>query len=492
MKTFVSILLFGLLVLSGCSDNDDSKSTLNPFNGQAIPVEPFGIEDTMTPSYGWTPVQSATRYRLLVQETKQESTPKDTNGTYIIDKWYTPDEAVCDFEEDVCIVTPDVPLEGTYTWKVLACTENECGSWSDELEFSYPPPSTPRFTNNGDGTVTDNYTDLTWTQDANLYGENDWWNAMNYCWDLTLASHSNWRLPNISELNSLIDETQEDPALPPDNPFTNVQPGFYWSTITNAYLIDVAWGVYFSNGRVGYGDKIDDNAVFCVRGEGTGDYPEPVVYDSYEENVNAKTTQFVYFDEVVNNILKPQNVQFNQRSYGHVCKSVEVHVQKIGVLNAKMTDCRKDSTQPVNWIKNNVISGGWPPPAYEQRYLISYYDQTPHKYHPIPDKFRFVVWGDLIIYDFKGGGNTYKCEEVMLGWTDAEKLTHGSRGMTFITNSASSKCYSKTSAVSQKKTKSMPLECHHITTGEPRLFKVHRWAHRNATPNHFLLEWCNE
>ena len=491
MKKIVAIVLISFLGFLGCSGSDDATSTFNTFNGQTIPVEPFGIQNTMTPTYGWTPVQYATRYHLLVQEAIEGSNIQDTTETYVIDEWYTAEEAGCISEEDLCIVTPDIDVDGTFIWKVLACAGEECGTWSDDLQFSYPPPTTPRFTDNGDGTVTDNYTGLMWTQDANLYGENDWWDATSYCWDLTLANHSNWRLPNISELNSLIDETQEDPALPPDNPFTNVQSGFYWSSITNAYLTDVAWGVHFSNGSVGYGDKNDDNDVCCVRGEGKGDYPEPVVCDSCEGDVNAKATQFVYFDEVVNGYLKPKDVQFNQRSYGHVCKSVEVGVQRIGVLIAKMTDCRGDSTQPVNWIKNNVIGGGWPPPAYEQRYLISYYYQTSFKYHPIPDKFRFVVWGDLIIYDFKGAG-TYKCEAVMLGWTNAQSLTLHSEGFTFITNSASSKCYSKEPQVFQKKTQSMPLECRHITTGEPRLFKVSRWAHPRASPNHFLLEWCNE
>lgn len=491
MNKIALIVLVGFLGFLGCGDNDDATNTFDTFNGKAIPVDPYGFEDTMAPAYGWTPVESATRYHLLVQDTHQESTAQNTSEMNIVDEWFTAAEAGCVSEESLCLVTPEVALEGTYTWKVLACTDHECGLWSDELEFAYPPPTTPRFTDNGDGTVTDHNTTLMWTKDADLSGTKDWWNATSYCWDLTLANHGNWRLPHISELNSLIDETGADPALPPDSPFTNVQPGYYWSSTNNADLTDMAWGVQFNNGGVGYEEKIDHNPVCCVRGEGNDDYPQPVACDGCEGDVNGKTSKFVYFDEVVNGYLKPQNVQFNQRSYGHVCKSVEVVGERIGVLNAQMTDCRSDSTRPVDWIKNNVIGGGWPPPAYEQRYLISYYYQTP-KYHPIPDKFRFVVWGDLIIYDFKETGNTYKCEAVMLGWTNAQKPTTGSRGWTFITNSASSKCYSKEPQVYQKKTQSMPLECRHIKTGETRLFKVSRWAHIRATPDHFLLEWCNE
>ena len=265
MKTFISILLFGLLVLSGCSDNDDSKSTLNPFDGQAIPVNPFRFEDTIIPSFEWIPVQLATRYRLLVQEAIEDPTTQDTTETYVIDEWFAAAEAGCDSEESLCIVTPEMELEGAYTWTVLACTDDDCGLWSDELEFSYPPPATPRFTDNGDGTVTDTHTDLMWTQNANLYGENDWWDATSYCWDLTLAEKSDWSLPYISELNSLIDETQVDPALPSDNPFTNVQSDFYWSSTTDVGNTNFAWGALFGDGSVSLGDTGGEGYAWCVR-----------------------------------------------------------------------------------------------------------------------------------------------------------------------------------------------------------------------------------
>ena len=496
MKKIIGLLLVGFLGFSGCSDNDDTKSTFNKFYGQAIPVDPYGIEDTMTPTYGWSSIQEATRYHLLVQDANQDSTIQDTSETYAFDEWYTAEQAGCGSEESLCLVTPDMELEGTYAWKVLACTEDDCGLWSDELEFSYPPPTTPRFTDNGDGTVMDHNTKLMWTKDADLCSTKNWWDAANYCWDLTLANHSDWSLPYISELNTLIDEAQVDPAMPLDNPFTNVQSDFYWSSTTNAYLTDLAWGVHFSNGSVGYGVKIDDNDVWCVRGEGRGtDYPRPVAYDCSEVDVNAKTSEWVYFDKVVNGYLKPQDVQFNQRSYGHVCKRVEMSVQRPGILFAKLTDCGNNSTAPVNWIKDKVIGGGWPPPAYEQRYLISYYTFSNLKFRPIPDKFTFVVWGDLIIWDWDNiGGNTYKCEAVMLGWTQGRAVSPppASKGWTLITNSASSKCYRKTDPVFEKLTHSMPLECRHISTGESKLFKVTRHANRGASPNHFVLGSCNE
>lgn len=59
-----------------------------------------------------------------------------------------------------------------------------------------------RFKDNGDGTVTDVLTGLMWQQ-----GENermDWYSALKSCKEMKLAGHSDWRLPNLKELNSIL------------------------------------------------------------------------------------------------------------------------------------------------------------------------------------------------------------------------------------------------------------------------------------------------
>ena len=57
---------------------------------------------------------------------------------------------------------------------------------------------------NGDGTVTDSETGLMWTKDDK--GSDIHWNgAKKYCWSLTLAGYSDWRLPTIEELEALHD-----------------------------------------------------------------------------------------------------------------------------------------------------------------------------------------------------------------------------------------------------------------------------------------------
>jgi hypothetical protein len=63
-------------------------------------------------------------------------------------------------------------------------------------------PDAKRFVDNGDGTVTDSVAGLMWQK-----GENprcNWFEALKACTSMTLAGHSNWRLPNIKELNTIL------------------------------------------------------------------------------------------------------------------------------------------------------------------------------------------------------------------------------------------------------------------------------------------------
>lgn len=121
----------------------------------------------------------------------------------------------------------------------------------------------PRFTDNGDGTVCDSLTGLMWAKDANLdNGTMTWNDAIDYANNLSLGnggcgscgtSYTDWRLPNVKELHSLIDFGQSvlsQPALPSGHPFTNVQTDFYWSSTSYVTLVDNAWVINMGNGGV--------------------------------------------------------------------------------------------------------------------------------------------------------------------------------------------------------------------------------------------------
>jgi len=132
---------------------------------------------------------------------------------------------------------------------------------------------TPRFTDNGNGTVTDNLTRLIWMKNANAFFEpKNWADALTTANSLASGSGGltdgsqpgDWRLPNVRELQSLADLGRSNPALP-DNPFTNVQTS-YWSSTTLASATDYAWIVYFSVGSGSTTNKLLAYPVWYVRG----------------------------------------------------------------------------------------------------------------------------------------------------------------------------------------------------------------------------------
>ncbi len=65
---------------------------------------------------------------------------------------------------------------------------------------------------NGDGTVSDTATGLMW-QKATAPGKYTWEQALAYCEGLSLSGYTDWRLPNVSELRSLVDDSFVSPAI---------------------------------------------------------------------------------------------------------------------------------------------------------------------------------------------------------------------------------------------------------------------------------------
>ena len=157
----------------------------------------------------------------------------------------------------------------------------------------------PRFTDNGNGTVTDNLTGLMWLKDANCIAtnypsfDNDditgdgmviWQHALDFVKGINEGEYSScsgstpyddWRLPNIKELLSLVYYGVNDPALPntagtgkctEGDPFINVRPSLYWSSTTQAGITSRACYMRIGYGDTHYGVKSSDIYVWPVRG----------------------------------------------------------------------------------------------------------------------------------------------------------------------------------------------------------------------------------
>lgn len=110
--------------------------------------------------------------------------------------------------------------------------------------------------------VTDSKTGLMWQDDV-IGSTMDWNTAITTCENLTLGGYSDWRLPNIRELKSIVDKSRINPTL--YHNFTSFISNDYWSSTTVYSIPSVAWDVGFDNGNIGNDTKNVREYVRCVR-----------------------------------------------------------------------------------------------------------------------------------------------------------------------------------------------------------------------------------
>lgn len=131
--------------------------------------------------------------------------------------------------------------------------------------------SSPSYTDNGDGTITDNITGLMWVKDGNSVGCNNgatlnWEGALNFCDTSTFAEYTDWRLPNVRELQSIVDYTKSGPSINTTY-FLNTKITYYWSSTTPVGFTTNAWCVAFNQGDLTSAyNKINNAYVRPVRG----------------------------------------------------------------------------------------------------------------------------------------------------------------------------------------------------------------------------------
>ena len=122
---------------------------------------------------------------------------------------------------------------------------------------------TNTFIDNGNGSVTDTATGLIWQQQDDDVERNHA-EAIMYCQNLDLAGSTNWRLPNIKELMSIVDYRIDKPSID-DAMFPETNSANYWSVSSRASFPDTAWLVFFVNGTAFANVKTITVYVRCVR-----------------------------------------------------------------------------------------------------------------------------------------------------------------------------------------------------------------------------------
>ncbi len=90
-----------------------------------------------------------------------------------------------------------------------------------------------------------------------------WENAKSYCAGLELWWYTDWRLPDITELLSIVDYTRNRPSV--DTAYFNIASNNYWSSTTSANYTTTAWIVSFYNGNSSNYIKTTSYYVVCTR-----------------------------------------------------------------------------------------------------------------------------------------------------------------------------------------------------------------------------------
>lgn len=117
------------------------------------------------------------------------------------------------------------------------------------------------FTENGDGTITDNWSKKIWLGNLGCIGKKSWPEALLFCKSLAggmcglsdESSPGSWRVPEKRELQSLMDPGNFSPVLPIDHSFIGIKDGCYW-VIDRGQNESAELGyMYIGDGGVGLG-----------------------------------------------------------------------------------------------------------------------------------------------------------------------------------------------------------------------------------------------
>jgi hypothetical protein len=154
-----------------------------------------------------------------------------------------------------------------------------------------------RFVVHNDGTVSDTATCLQWQQgtaDPDHDGYPDimnWPEALNYAEALHFAGYEDWRLPNLTELVTITDLSQYNPAID-TTIFPNTLSSEYWSSTTDLDYASGAYSLDFYNGSSGGGQYKGFNmytrAVRSMQGGQCGFYyKQPRPEQTLDDNING-------------------------------------------------------------------------------------------------------------------------------------------------------------------------------------------------------------
>lgn len=145
-------------------------------------------------------------------------------------------------------------------------------------DASYAPanaqPSYTKYMLSSEEVTLDHRTGLMWAADGAAAGCAGgglltWVSALNQCESLSFAGFSDWRLPDIRELMSIVNYGAGTPPAVNTAYFPNTVSNYYWSSTTYLFAPSYAWSINFSDGMfitsVLGNQKTNTNYLRCVR-----------------------------------------------------------------------------------------------------------------------------------------------------------------------------------------------------------------------------------
>jgi hypothetical protein len=273
MKRFQGMLL-GFMCLIGCVSSAEAiRIQQAEIDAGAVVVA--GNQTARSAPITWEGVQVTTSNNSGVFRFTTSILPADCVGAL--------SDGVSALEVVIanCIPAPNpllapVPQTGQVLCYDTAGNVINCsGTGQDGAVRKGVPWPNPRFTNNGNGTITDNLTGLIWAQNQNCFSNVPWATALALA--NTLASGAcglsdgsiagDWRVPNVMELLSLIHYGTSGPyAYLASQGFSGFSAAGCWSSTTLNDYPAVAFVVAFNNGELTPTPKNGTTFVCLVRG----------------------------------------------------------------------------------------------------------------------------------------------------------------------------------------------------------------------------------
>jgi hypothetical protein len=199
--------------------------------------------------------------------------------TPAVDTWYFPD---CQNDFYWCSATYE--MQPYFGWVIFFGLGSATASSKTSLRHVRAvrggvnpllgKPDLHRFVDNGDGTITDNATGLMWQKGENARA--NWYKALKACENMELAGYDDWRLPNIKELNTILDTSRKDGwwYFKDFFPAEGLVPPLLHYFSSTVYQKTYAWVTNFNFGYDGY--YADKNANLLFRAVRTITPPEEV------------------------------------------------------------------------------------------------------------------------------------------------------------------------------------------------------------------------